>query len=55
MGAYQIAWVGKSPNLAAQVDSRLPKSGGVKGEPLPWENPVKIDVNGSADSVPSRM
>ena len=53
--AYQIAWISKGTNLASQVDSGLPQSCGVKTEPLPKHHFVEINVDSSANSLPTRL
>lgn len=55
MGADQVAWVRKRTDLGAQVDSRLPEPSGVKAESLPLNEPIKIDVDGSARSFPTTL
>src|SRR5258708_13171178 len=52
---HQIAGVGESPDLAAQVASRLPQPRGVKAKPLPLDHPVEIDVARSSNSFPSSI
>src|SRR5260370_40123423 len=42
--SHQIAGVSESPDLAAQVASRLPEPRGVKAKPLPLDHLVEIDV-----------
>jgi len=51
--AHQIARVGESPDLAAQVGSGLPEPCSVEAESLPLNHLVKIDVYRSSSSFPS--